>query len=185
MATCRFPSTFTDVEEARNHFEAKLKSSQSTKESVSPLAELLTAEPRPFQVPDTSHSSTGENFDGQSSPDSFTPVHVTAEDSLKPLKESFEKINAQDKVQFIGELFKSIAKSQNVHVPEDFILLALKAMKQLKSSGRSNFVYGLCKGLGEQRKDGSDSLFPSKRVISGLFEHRVNFFTGLSNVSSL
>ena len=49
---------------------------------------------------------------------------------------------------------------------------------QWEASGRSNFVYGLAKGLGTERQDGSDTVFPAKRVIAGLFEYSVNFFSG-------
>lgn len=52
-----------------------------------------------------------------------------------------------------------------------------KAMKQLKQSGRSNSMYSLSQRLGEQCKSGSDSVFRSKRVVFGMIEYHINFFT--------
>ena len=50
-------------------------------------------------------------------------------------------------------------------------------MEQLQASGRSNMLYGLAVGLGTlKRKDGSDSLFPSKKVVAGLMEYSIDFF---------
>ena len=54
-------------------------------------------------------------------------------------------------------------------------------MKQLSSCGRSNIVYGLAKGLGMKRADGSNYLFPSNKVITGLFEYCVQFFNAGNN----
>ncbi len=64
----------------------------------------------------------------------------------------------------------------NVTVPNDFLELSVKGMTQLQFAGRSNFLYALARGLGTQRSDGSDSLFPCKKVVAGLLEHCANFF---------
>ncbi len=63
-----------------------------------------------------------------------------------------------------------------VEVDAHFISLSLYAMKHLTSCGRSNVDYGLSKGLGSMQQDGKDSVFPAKRVITGLVEYSVNFF---------
>ena len=79
-------------------------------------------------------------------------------------------------LSFAGELFSVFAKCDQIYVPTDFLPMSLNAMKQLESRGRSNVVYGLAHGLGNKRADGSDSLFPSKKLITGLLEYSVNFF---------
>ena len=59
--------------------------------------------------------------------------------------------------------------------PQIFFPSPLYAMRQLESSGRSNILYGLACGLGVTRADGSDSLFPTRKMITGLLEYSVNF----------
>ena len=49
-------------------------------------------------------------------------------------------------------------------------------MKRLSDVGKSNIIYGLCKGLGTMRLDGSDSLFPTTRMPMGLLHYMVEFF---------
>lgn len=49
-------------------------------------------------------------------------------------------------------------------------------MEQLKRVGRTNILYALAKGLGTLQSCGTESLFRSKRLITDLFEHCVNFF---------
>ena len=63
-----------------------------------------------------------------------------------------------------------------LHVPPDFLELSLKAMAHLQKSGRSNILFGLAKGLGIQRDDGSDSLIPTNRMPMGLLEYVINFY---------
>ena len=145
------------------------------------LVELLAMN---LQVSQPSKSITHDT-NSPSSPISLTPMHISTEDTLVPLKEEFSKLDTEEQIQFLGELFQVVANSHNITVPADFISLSLRAMRQLRSSGRSNFLYGLSRGLGEQRVDGSDSIFPSKRLVSGLFEHCVNFFVDSKNVSIL
>ena len=50
-------------------------------------------------------------------------------------------------------------------------------MRQLKKANRSNIVYALAKGLGTQRSDGKDSVFPTKQIVAGLVEYLANFFS--------
>ena len=73
-------------------------------------------------------------------------------------------------------MFTKAAETLGVDVPPDFLSLSLNAMRQLANSGRINIVYGMCKGLGTMREDGSDSVFPAKMLISGLLEYSVDFF---------
>ena len=71
-------------------------------------------------------------------------------------------------------------------VPDDYLHMSLKAMKQLQHGGRSNMLYGFAKGLGTRRQDGTDSFFPTKRVICGLMEYSINLFNAgsVQSVSS-
>ena len=66
-------------------------------------------------------------------------------------------------------------------IPDDFLVLAAKAMSQLKDSGRTNVVYNLSKGLGTSRQGKKESRFPSNRMPMGLVEHTVNFFVTEAN----
>ena len=64
----------------------------------------------------------------------------------------------------------------SLSVPDDFIILAAKAMLQLKSSNRSNVIYNLAKAIGTVREDKSDSRLPTKRMPMGLMEYITIFF---------
>ena len=66
------------------------------------------------------------------------------------------------------------------HVPDGFIQLAFNGMSHLKKCGRSNVIYSLVKSLGTMRPDQTDSLLPAKRMLMGLIEHCVNFFSATS-----
>lgn len=79
-------------------------------------------------------------------------------------------------ISFIGDVLSKHAEKKQLFIPPDYISLSLSAMKQLECCGRSNLLYGLAFGLGTERADGSDALFPTKRVITGLLEYSVNFY---------
>ena len=66
-------------------------------------------------------------------------------------------MDAEQQLSFLSDVFTSIAESEQLSVPSDFLHMSLQAMKQLQSSGRSNMLYGLAVGLGTKREDGSDS----------------------------
>lgn len=72
-------------------------------------------------------------------------------------------------------------------VRDDFVILAAKAMLQLKNSGRSNVLYNLAKAIGTIREDGSDSRLPMKRMPMGLIEYIASVFVAdnLQSVRSL
>ena len=46
-------------------------------------------------------------------------------------------------------------------IPVDYIKLSLRGMQRLKDAGRFNVIYGLAKGLGTDRPDGSGPCFLS------------------------
>ncbi len=135
---------------------------------------------------DSTEQSEGEGQ--QASPSYIEPVSsmnnsdeesisIQPVDMLQPSFQQVSRMKPEDQIQFISELFAVYCSSQNVTAPKDFLQLAVKGMMQLQNAGRSNILYGLSKGLGTLRSDGSDSLFPCKTVVTGLFEHCVNFFS--------
>lgn len=77
-------------------------------------------------------------------------------------------------MKFVVSLISHVALHQyGVHIPEDFLTLALR---NVWSVGKSNIIYGLCKGLGTIRPDGSDSYFPMSRMPFGLLHYMIEFF---------
>ena len=84
-------------------------------------------------------------------------------------------VNAQ--LDLLSKLFSSYASSEmRLSVPDDFIVLATRAILQLTSSGRSNVLYNLAKAIGTIREDGSDSRLPTKQMPMGFIEYIANFF---------
>ena len=71
----------------------------------------------------------------------------------------------------------SLCKSAyGLEVPNDFIILATKAMIHLKGSKWSNVLYNIAKRFGEMREDQSDYRFPTDRMPMGLLEYMAGFF---------
>ena len=61
-------------------------------------------------------------------------------------------------------------------VPGDFLSYTAKVMMNLKSSGRTNVLYNLAKGIGSLRADGTTSRFPTDRMPMGLIEYIASFY---------
>ena len=102
-------------------------------------------------------------------------------DTTEVIKQRIQQFDIKDQLSFLSELYTTLAEMQNIFIPGDFLQLSLQAMVQLRNSGRTNFLYGLARGLSIQRPDEMDSLFPSKKLISGLVEYSVNFFNSDKN----
>ena len=86
----------------------------------------------------------------------------------------------------LSKLFSAYASTEmSLSVPDDFIILAAKAMLQLKSSNRSNVIYNLAKAIGTVREDKSDSRLPTKQMPMGLIEYTANFFAADTAISDL
>lgn len=69
----------------------------------------------------------------------------------------------------LSKLFSSICKTAGViEIPSDFLELAVDGMKHLQESNCTNVTYHLARALSTVRNDGSDSLFPAKRMLMGL-----------------
>ena len=82
-----------------------------------------------------------------------------------------------DQLKTISALFFHFACSHGITgLQDDFLTVCVAAMHHLRKSGRSNVLYNLARGLGSMRPDGSDSLFPAKRMPIGLVEHAAAFF---------
>ena len=93
----------------------------------------------------------------------------------------FTSLTPNQQLQAVSDLFREYCSTHSsVVIPDDFLRMAVSAMEQLKSSGRSNIVYRLSVALGTQMEDQTDSLLPSKRMPMGLIEHCVNFFCSSS-----
>ena len=64
----------------------------------------------------------------------------------------------------IDVLTLSASQQYGLSIPVDFIKLSLRGMQRLKDAGRFNVIYGLAKGLGTDRPDGSGPCFPTSRM---------------------
>ena len=107
MATCKLPSLFKSVEEAKQSLDEETQTiSSETSENELSLAELLTTNPQDTDTP--------------SSPVCLTPVRVFAEDTMRPFKEGFLELRTEEQVQLLGELFQRVVESEGVIVPTDF-----------------------------------------------------------------
>ena len=103
------------------------------------------------------------------------------------VSEKLSRIETDEQLKFLDELFSKCCSSLNLYLPPSFLSYSVKGMLRLQESSRSNFLYGLAKGLGTTRSSGADSVFPTKQVIAGLVEYSINFFnaTTVAQVSIL
>ena len=86
-------------------------------------------------------------------------------------------IGRNEQFEVLTNTFATISKQK---VPADFLFLAAIGMQMLHDAGRSNSIYLLAKALGTMRRDGSDSLLPTKRMPMGLIQYVVAFFMASS-----
>ena len=117
-------------------------------------------------------------------------VSVTESLEVEPsvLERYFNQLPVNAQLDLLSKLFSSYASSEmRLSVPDDFIVLAARAMLQLTSSGRSNVLYNLAKAIGTIREDGSDSRLPTKRMPMGLMEYIAILFVAdnLQSVSHI
>lgn len=140
--------------------------------STPPLEDCDGATVQRFANPHAAARVITDSPESQSS--SVVSIHYV--DTLQSLSSQLRRMDAEQQLSFLSDVFTSIAESEQLSIPSDFLHMSLQAMKQLQSSGRSNMLYGLAVGLGTKREDGSDSMFPSKKVVAGLMEYSINFF---------
>ncbi len=122
-----------------------------------------------MEIPDDDHQ-------GSSQPSSSASITIESVDTLEVVSQKIGCIEPDQQLKFIEELLARYCSSLKLSLPPDFLLYSVKGMLHLQASSRSNFLYGLAKGLGSQRQDGADSIFPTKQIIAGLVEYSINFF---------
>lgn len=158
----------------------------STVETTAPTltAILLDANPTTRSLLTTSPNLDPVDIVQQSNTFSVVLEEVETIDSFQlianSLGASLEHLDVEDKLRVISVLYCKIADQSGVSVPDDYLKLSLDGMKQLKTNGRRNLLYGLAKGLGTVRSDGTDSVFPTRKVVCGLLEYSVEFFNSNS-----
>ena len=76
--------------------------------------------------------------------------------------DTFRCLPCDEQLAIASDMVSHIATKQfHVEIPGDFLRLALTGMHKLASEGRSNVIYGLCKGLelaGQTTKTSATSL---------------------------
>lgn len=115
---------------------------------------------------DDGHRETSQS----SSVSSSTSIVIRSIDTLEVVSEKLNLIESDEQLKFLDELFAKL------HLPPSFLSYCVKGMLRLQESSRSNFLYGLAKGLGTLRSSGADSVFPTKQIIAGMVEYSINFF---------
>ena len=180
MVTAKLSREFTTPKEAEESLKSLLEGGQEECDDVDEVSSpALSPVDSPLDSNGISSCPPEENqATGQLPPcDPFSPIPVHTVDRLLPSMRNLQIVDPQQQISCIGEMFTKAAETLGVDVPPDFLPLSLNAMRHLANSGRSNLVYGMCKGLGTMRGDGSDSVFPAKKLISGLLEYSVDVFS--------
>ena len=179
MVTAKLSREFTTPKEAEESLKSLLEGGQEECDHVDEVSSpALSPVDSPFDANSISSCSPEENLaTGQLPPcDPFSPISMHTIDRLLPSMRNLQIVDPLQQISCIGEMFTKAAETLGVDVPPDFLSLSLNAMRHLANSGRSNIVYGICKGLGTMREDGSDSVLPAKKLISGLLEYSIDFF---------
>ena len=110
---------------------------------------------------------------------STASINVLTVDTLSELFDKVAILDADQHLQALSDMFSTYCSQVGLDVPGDFIRYSVQGMQQLSTTGRTNFLYTLAKGLGTRRSDGEDSVFPVKQLIAGLFEYSANFFVSV------
>ena len=106
---------------------------------------------------------------------------VTLDFLIASLTHQFEQLIMQDQIEILELFFSSACKCYGMKIlPHGYIKNSLSAMHFLQTRERSNILEGVAKVFGNMREDRSDSLFPTKRMPFGLFEHAINFYNAKS-----
>ena len=91
------------------------------------------------------------------------------------------KASPPERMRIISVLFSECLQDQAVRImPQDFLQLVVSCLNNFHDRKRSNVIYFLAKGIGTLRSDGSDTVFPLKRMPFGLVEYAANFFVAKS-----
>lgn len=163
---------FPCPEEAEVHFKQQMKG------DVCPVSEATVTAHYADQhnVPTIEKRTTG------SQTEHCTTVVNEILSLLKSMSEA-EQLNTVD------ELLSATVKMLhiNIDLPKDFVSKAVAGMQHLQKCQRYNIIYGIAKGFGTMRPDGSDSVIPARRMPTGMLEYTAKFFVSpsLSRVSEI
>ena len=187
--TKKLGHNFINPADAERHFKDLFEQSCTIPSNTAPsVAVALTqlcpidtcaSEASASSLTTTSHHSLSPiPTDILLSPMDFSLTCPTPYSVARACQEILQPLESRDQLTVLSMLLSTVAAEEDV--PSDFLHLVICAMKNLRSAGRSNSLYFLAKGLGNIRKDGSDSLFPAKRMPMGLIEYAAKFFTATS-----
>ena len=106
------------------------------------------------------------------------PRSLYVETGPKQPLANYPEVVQQTVISDMSQKFSDHCKTAlQLDVPVDFLTYASSAMIRLKKHRRSNVVYNLAKGIGEERSGVDESRLPVSRMPMGLIEHITNFFT--------
>ena len=158
--------------------DSATESGQQSKNALVALAENVPQVPAD-DVPGSGQQTTAFppiTFEHCTPQSSLSSLEVVREDTIM---NAFCRLDSAEQVVVAAKMISHIGSSSyDLIIPDDFLSLALKAMHKVTSEGRSNIIYGLCKGLGTSRPNdpNQETYFPSSRMPMGLLEYMVNFF---------
>lgn len=126
--------------------------------------------------PSTSESTLSCVNTPATSASELLPCGAT-QDPLSTCLTAINKAPPEDCIKIVSRMFSKCLSDKGVmmSMPEDFLHFVILALKNLHANQRSNILYSLAKRVGTMRSDGSDTLFPLKRMPAGLVEYCVNF----------
>ncbi len=129
----------------------------------------------------TSYSKTSMAVQTGCSGVDLVDVGVQTEHSCSYLGAQINMLSAtresENDLHAMSVAFSKYCKEKlNTELGEDFLELSASAMSKLKAGNRSNVLYNLAKGVGTNRMDESESIFPVTRMPMGLVEYTTNFF---------
>ena len=160
---------FSSPAEAERHYFTPLSSSQLPVESAKsgeshPTTSSSNQAGNPMQADQNAHSQRSD------------------QDPLSACRSAIAKASPSERMRIISVLFSECLQDQAVRMrmPQDFLQLVASCLNNLHDHKRSNVIYFLAKGIGTLRSDGSDTVFPLKRMPFGLVEYAANFFVAKS-----
>lgn len=139
-----------------------------------------------FYIEELQHDATSTECQDSPAQDNTTSQNTSSRISdctqsdvleLSVFQYLISQLKGGAQLQILSALFSTVAQQElTISVPDDFLVLAAKAMERLQHSGRSNVLYKLAKGFGTMREDESDSRFPTRKMPMGLVEYTADFF---------
>ena len=173
--TCMQLIVFTVASACRSVIHRRLRKQYKTpkdaeKNYIGELQHDATA--TEYQDSPGQHNTTSQNTSSRSSDSTQSDVL-----ELAAFQYLFSQLQGDAQLEILSALFSTVIQQKMyISVPDDFLVLAAKAMERLRHSGRSNVLYKLAKGFGTMRKDESDSRFPTRKMPMGLVEYTADFF---------